>query len=72
MANKAAWDHLVKITLANLPQGKLNLTEADIIGAMNQAVAKETDMAMQLLTNRQKQEEFAAVVGPMFWERIHA
>jgi len=72
MATKADWDHLVKITMANLPQGKLNLTEADVIGAMQKAVAKEHDMAMQLLTNRQKQEDFAAIIGPMAWESAHA
>lgn len=69
MSNDMA--HLVKITLANLPKGKINLTADEILTAMVEAVAKENVMCQQLLTDTKKLEAFAKVVGPMAWDSVH-
>jgi hypothetical protein len=64
--------NLARMTVANLPKGKLNLTDEEIIAAMVEATAKNTIMAQQLLSNRTKQEAFKKVIAPMFWETVHS
>lgn len=65
--------HLAKITAQVLIQkGKILLTEELIIAAMNEAVAKESNMAYQILNSREKQESFARIISGMAWDKVHA
>lgn len=65
-------DHLIKITLANLPKGKINLSDNEILDAMMYAVKKEMSMGEQLLNSREKMETFSGVVASMAWDKVHA
>ena len=65
-------DHLARITMANLPKGKMILTQDEIIEAMTLAVAKENVMCQQLLTDDKKLSAFTKIITPMAWDSIHA
>lgn len=67
---KSDWNHLAKITMANLPPGKINLTEDEILSAMTSAVAKESGMCQQLLTDNRKIGEFQTIIAPMVWMQL--
>lgn len=63
--------HLAKITLANLNAGSINPSDEAIIAAMLKAVAKEQDMADQLMASKCKLggtlDKFSSVMADMVY-----
>lgn len=63
-------NHLIKITMANLPR-KENLSGEEILEAMVEAVAKENMICQELLEDAEKMNTFSAMVSGMIWDNIH-
>ncbi len=62
---------LAQITLNEL-HGVAFPTEEQIIEAMRVGVAKQANMAAQILSDDLKAEVFGKVISGMLWEKVHA
>lgn len=65
-------NHLIKITMSNLPSGCINPTDEQILVAMSKAIAKESDMAKQLFKSREtiggSFDLFSTVISGMLYD----